>query len=191
MRNIMVVLSLFLCSCSCPPGSVVQVGVVDEGFMVEGTKNLRPGALPFSITTDWTVHDSSLLSDIVERWQGWLGTEQGVVVADDMAQVVLSIGYVPTASEDETILGISRVRFAEDGTILGGEIVLSSDYDYSTGRETLVQAGCHEVGHAVFALADDPGPPTTVDLRSIMSDPLDPLGRLTAADLARLEPYLP
>jgi len=191
MSKIPVVLSFLLCSCSCPSGPIVQVGVTDEAFLVEGEKNLRPGALPFSIVPDWTVHDSGLVPDIVERWHGWLDTEQGVVADGDMAQVILSIGYVPVASEEETILGISHIRFAEDGTILGGEIVLSSDYDYPAGRELLVQAGCHEVGHAVFALADDPGPPTTVDLRSIMSDPLDPLGRLTAADLDRLEPYLP
>jgi len=47
----------------------------------------------------------------------------------------------------------------------------------------------HELGHCL-GLADDPGPPTTVDLRSVMASPLDPLGIVTDHDRALLAPYL-
>lgn len=206
MRKTLVVLSLLLCSCQCPSGEpIIQVGVPDEGFQIadEGML-LKIGPLPFAVTPDWSVQDVALVPDIVNRWRGWLtdaGLNPGLEVAyDDIAQVTVSVGYVPNSGCDvawpgercrPTTLATSHIRYDQDGTILGGDIVLSSDYDYSTGRDLLVVAGCHEIGHVVYALADDPGPPRTVDLRSIMADPYDPLGRPTAADLARIEPYLP
>lgn len=208
MRNLIAVLSLFLCSCQCPSESdepFVQVGIEDEAFQLadEGMP-LKIGALPFSMAPDWTVQDQALVPDIVNRWRTWLidaGYDPGLQVADDgSAQVTLSIGFVPNSGCDTawpgerclpTTLATSNIQYTRDGTILGGEIVLSSDYDYSTGRDLLVVAGCHEVGHIVYALADDPGPPRTVELRSIMAKPYDPLGRPTKADIARIAPFLP
>jgi hypothetical protein len=206
MCKIIVLLSLLLCSCDCQSGEpVVQVGVPDEGFQVadDGTA-LKIGALPFSMAPDWTVQDAALVPDIVGRWRDWLieaGYDPGLQVADDdIIQVTLSIGYVPSSGCEvawpgdrcrPSKLATSNIQYARDGTILGGEIVLSSDYDYSTGRDLLVVAGCHEVGHVVYALADDPGPPRTVDLRSIMAKPYDPLGRPTKADIERITPFLP
>lgn len=199
------VLSLLLCSCQCPSGEpFVQVGIEDEAFQIadEGMP-LKIGALPFSMAPDWSVDDVALVPDIVGRWRGWLsgaGYDAGLRVADDeMVQVTLSIGHVPNSGCEvawpgercqPSTLATSHIRYAADGTILGGEIVLSSDYDYSTGRDLLVVAGCHEVGHVVYALADDPGPPRTVDLRSIMAKPYDPLGRPTEADIERIAPFL-
>ncbi len=206
MRRFITVLSLFLCSCQCPSEEpFVQVGIQDEGFQVaDEVLQMQIGALPFSVAPDWTVQDAALVPDIVNRWRGWLtdaGLNPGLEVAyDDIAQVTLSTGYVPNSGCDvawpgercqPTTLATSHIRYASDGTILGGEIVISSDYDYSTGRDLLVVAGCHEIGHVVYALADDPGPPRTVDLRSIMADPYDPLGRPTKADVDRIAPFLP
>lgn len=206
MRKLMVVLSLLVCSCQCPSGEpFVQVGVPDEAFQIadEGFP-LKIGALPFSMAPDWTVEDVALVPDMVNRWRGWLmdaGLNPGLEVAyDDIAQVTLSIGFVPSGGCDVAwpgeecrpdTLATSHIRYDDDGTIIGGEIVISSDYDYSTGRDLLVVAGCHEIGHVVYALADDPGPPRTVDLRSIMAKPYDPLGRPTRADIERIAPYLP
>lgn len=208
MRRFITVLSLLLCSCQCPSedgGPFIQVGVPDEAFQIadDGTP-LKIGALPFSMASDWTVQDVALVPDMVNRWRGWLtdaGLNPGLEVAyDNIAQVTLSIGYVPNSGCDvawpgemcqPTTLATSHIEYARDGTILGGEIVISSDYDYSTGRDLLVVAGCHEIGHVVYALADDPGPPRTVDLRSIMAKPYDPLGRPTKADIERIAPFLP
>lgn len=205
MRKTHLVLSLLLCSCQCSSDEpFVQVGIKDEAFQItdEGML-LKIGALPFSMAPDWSVDDIALVPDIVGRWRGWLadvGYDAGLQVADDeMVQVTLSIGHVsnsgcevawPGERCQPTTLATSHIRYTSDGTILGGEIVLSSDYDYGTGRDLLVVAGCHEVGHVVYALADDPGPPRTVDLRSIMAKPYDPLGRPTEADIERIAPFL-
>ena len=208
MHKLITVLLLFLCSCQCPSESdepFIQVGIEDEAFQVadEGMA-LKIGALPFAVAPDWTMTDAALVPDMVNRWRGWLtnaGYNPGIEVADDsIYQVTVALGYVPNSGCDTawpgercrpTTLATSHIRYASDGTIIGGEIVISSDYDYSTGRDLLVIAGCHELGHVVYALADDPGPPRTVELQSIMAKPYDPLGRPTKADIDRIAPFLP
>lgn len=184
---------------ACGQDDCVEVGVVDEGFHVaEDGVELHPGMLPAAIAADTTVMDVTLLPEVLERWNVWLSRD-GVartvfVVAEEGEEprAVVGVGYVPASGSDLTgegdPAGIAALDYAEDGEVLYGEITLSSDYAYD--RPTMVQALSHEIGHLV-ALADDPGPPTTVDLRSVMSSPLDPLGELTRHDFDLLLPYLP
>ena len=193
MRNctpILLALALFTCGSSCEPT------YLDNGFLVVDGLELHPGVLPFVVSVDETVEDATLIPEVVEWWNDQVGAEVLLVASpDDVSQVTVSVGLVPLDGSDEDVedgpAGIAYLDFDEDdGTLLGAEVVLSSDIAYD--REMLLLSGLHEVGcHATLALADDPGPPVTVDLRSICSDPLDPLGVLTGHDRDLLEPYLP
>lgn len=181
-------------SFSCPTEDCqVETEVEDNDFHItDGGLQLRPGALPFAVMVDETVEDETLLPEAVEWWNDAVGTE--VLVIDDVApQIVVSTGYVPTPDSDLTgdgdPIGIAYIDYAEDGTVLNGEVVLSSDVAYH--RPTMLKALEHEFGHLPMALSDDPGIDVTVDLKSIMGSPLDPLGELTDHDLKLIEPYLP
>jgi hypothetical protein len=182
----------------------VEVGVVDEGFHVaDDGVELYPCKLPAALLADETVDDAAALPEALDRWHGWTsqdGIDRVAVVeaeATETPRVLVSFGYVPAPDWGETFIsgdvddpvGIAYVDYAEDGEILGAEIVISSDVAYD--HETVVDVLSHEIGHAVFGLADDPGPPTTVELRSILSSPLDPLGELTRHDFELILPYLP
>lgn len=181
----------------------IEVGVVNNGFHVadDGTE-LYPCKLPAAILVDETVDDADALPESLERWHGWTsqdGVDRVAVVeaeATETPRVLVSFGYVPAPDWGETFIsgtaaepmGIAHVDYAEDGEVLGAEIVISSDIAYD--HETVVDVLAHEIGHAVFGLADDPGPPETVDLKSVMASPSAPLGVLTRADFDLLLPYI-
>jgi hypothetical protein len=193
------VLLLVCCGSDCDPPVYL-----DEGLhvTVDGI-TLHPGVLPAAISADDTVEDATLLPEAVDQWNEWLsgdGVDRTVLVVAEPGEtprVTASVGYVPAPDWGEEFadgssaepLGIAYIDFAEDGEMLGAEIVISSDIAYD--RDTVLQVLLHEVGHGFFGLADDPGPPQTVDLRSVMSSPMDPLGVLTDHDFAIIVPYLP
>lgn len=164
--------------------------VVDNDFIVvEGGLALHPGALPFGVAADETVPEGAAEAG-VSWWNETLGRE--VLFVGEPAQVTVTVGYVPPNSDEldgSTALGRTHIDYARDGEVLGAEVTVSSDFAYD--EDTLLQVMRHELGHAAFGLADDPGPPETVDLRSIMASPMDPLGTLTAHDRNIIEPYLP
>lgn len=179
-------------------GSDCEPTYLDEGFHVaEDGVALHPGMLPAALATDDTVEDGTLLPEVLDKWNGWLsrdGTARTVLVVAEEGETpraVVSVGLVPApdwGSADDPA-GIAKLDYdLETGEVLGAEIVLSSDIAYD--RDTLVDVLSHEVGH-FLALADDPGPPQTVDLRSVMASPMDPLGELTEHDFEMLLPYLP
>jgi len=164
---------------------------LDEGFHVtDDGVTLHPGALPATVTA--TAEAEPFAREAVRWWCEAVGAD-ALVYVDGAADVSVDLGLVPASTDDLDSggepLGIARVDYAADGAVLGADVTISSDIAYD--EDTAEQVARHEIGgHAVFGLADDPGPPVTVDLRSIMSSPLDPLGTLTAHDLALLAPYL-
>lgn len=200
MKNFGIIglLSMLLVGCDD-----VQVGVVDEGFMIVddglgGELELHPGELPHVVTWNPEIEDETVVPEAVARVNGWLGVEAFTLGGEGMppATVVCDAGFVPGGAEGywssyygngAESLEWMRVYYDEEGTIYEAYVLLNIDFAYD--HDTSVMAICHALLH-VLGLADDPGPPTTVDLRSAMSDPLDPLGVLTAADLERLQPYL-
>lgn len=182
----------------------VEVGVEDLGFHVaEDGVELYPCVLPAAIAADETLTDETLLPEAIDRWNEWLsrdGVSRTVLVlalAGETPRVTVSVGFTGTpdwgTSLYDAIGGVetgdrTSIDYAEDGEILGAEIVLSSDVEYH--RPTMLVALIHSLGHAPLGFEDDPGPPTTVDLRSIMASPMDPLGELTDHDFELLLPYL-
>lgn len=182
--------AFFALGSDCPPQRVI-----DEGFHVapDGTV-LHPGALPFWVEGDETV-PSGVVEDAALWWNAALGCDALIAAeAGEPAQVTVGVGMVPASTLDIDSggepLGLAVLDYAEDGAILSCAVTISSDIAYD--EATVAQVARHEIGcHCAGALADDPGPPETVDLRSICSSPLDPLGTLTAADRARLEPFCP
>jgi hypothetical protein len=174
---------------------------LDEGFHVtdEGLE-LQPGALPFWVEGDATV-PLGVVEDAVEWWNAAVDCDaDSLFVAEpgDVAQVTVSVGYVavdPMGDVDSDVegspLGVAALDYdLVTGVIRGCEVTISSDIAYD--EATVAQVARHEIGcHCAGALADDPGPPMTVDLESICSSPLDPLGDLTAADRARFAPFCP
>ncbi len=180
MSGRLLALSLLLCAC--------QPTYLDEGWHVadDGTE-LRPGQLPA------TVDATDDCDDVVAEAVGWWA-EQGAaafMLCDGDCDVTVALGYVPASTDDLDTggepMGLAAIDYAEDGTVLSCDVTLSADIAYH--RDTLLQVARHEIGHCL-GLADDPGPPATVDLRSVMSSPLDPLGTLTAHDRALLAPYI-
>jgi hypothetical protein len=195
---------VLLATIVCGGNDCVEVGVTDEGYHVaDDGVVFYPCKLPAALLADETVDDADALPEAIERWHGWAsqdGVDRVAVVEADPTEtprVLVSFGFVPAPDWGETFIdgevddpvGIAYVDYAEDGEILGAEIVVSSDIAYD--HETVVDVLSHEIGHAVFGLADDPGPPTTVELGSVMASPRDPLGELTEHDFEILLPYLP
>lgn len=195
-RMLLVLFALIGC---CGSDGCVEVGVVDESFHVaEDSVELYPMQLPVALAVDETVEDDTLLPEALTAWNAWVEREAtAAALVGETPRVLVSIGLVGTPEWSESIWDIvdgvqdaevTNIDYAEDGEILGAEIIISSDVAYH--RPTVLTALEHAIGHAVFGLADDPGPPTTVELQSIMASPMDPLGVLTEHDRALLEPYL-
>lgn len=174
--------------------------VEDNGFHTPADTGvaLHPGDLPLFVAPDETIDDATLVPEAIGWWNSELSSDNVARLAFleaggiDAPQVVVAYGYVPAPDSDLSgegdPVGIAYLDYAEDGSVLSAEIVLSSDYSYH--RPTMLKALEHELGHTL-GLADDPGVDITVDLMSIMSSPLDPLGELTEHDFDLLEPYIP
>jgi hypothetical protein len=157
---------------------IVDDGLVLQPLALPATVSATPDALPFAL-------------DAADWWNVTLGALV-LEVVDAPTDITVELGLVPATTEDIDSggepMGIARLDYDEAGFITACEIVISSDIAYD--EATVAQVARHELGHCL-ALADDPGPPMTVDLASIMSSPLDPLGELTDHDRALLLPFLP
>ena len=90
--------------------------------------------------------------------------------------------YQDINTEAET----ARLVWDEDYNIIQCSILLNVDLAYD--RETMFRAAIHALGHCL-ALDDDPGITETVELRSVMGSPMDPLGELTDHDRALLQAW--
>lgn len=178
---------LFTLGAECPgPADLDEAWVPWEGGVGQ------PMNLPATVSA--TIGSAPYAQHAVEEWLAALGCP-AIEYVDGPADLEFDLGFTGGDHDDWDLGGetaeLVHLEFAEDGRIIRATCTLSSDLDYPEGESTLEDAAVHCVGHAVFALADDPGPPTTVELRSWMSDPLDPLGELTAADRALLQPFCP
>lgn len=176
--------ALFALGADCPGPADL-----DEGWLVGNGLELHPGVLPATVSADTDA--MPFAEAAVAWWEEQLDCAVFELDLEGNGDVFITTGLVPASTEDIDSggepLGLAELDFAEDGAILGGTITISSDITYD--EDTATQVARHELGHCL-GLADDPGPPTTVDLMSVMASPLDPLGELTDGDAQRLEPYL-
>ena len=161
---------------------------LDEGFHVaDDGVELHPGAMPATVAGDEDT--AGLAIDACAWWADQLGAD--ALVPSEPGYVTVALGLVPASTADLDAggepLGIASIGYSAWGSVLTCDVTISSDIAYD--RDTALQVLRHELGHCL-GLADDPGPPTTVDLRSVMASPLDPLGIVTDHDRALLAPYL-
>lgn len=152
---------------------------LDNGLMVRDGVELHQEQFPIYVYPDGEFDHPSLVNDVIDEFNDIVG-ETIFVVGDSSSEIVVYQGLVPSDYEESTY-DLTMLDYDLDtGNITQCEIILSSDfaYDYDTMHQTLL----HSLGHSL-GLDDDPGPPETIDLRSVMSKPLDPLGRFTEHDL--------
>lgn len=148
---------------------------LDVGWLVRDRVELRPGKVPKRVTGP-----THLVPDAVRWWNAQVGFEAFVSVTVD-ADVVVNI--VPLGAAIQ-LADVTTVHYDKaTGAVQSCLVELNADLAYH--EATMRQALRHGLGHCL-GLDDDPGIDRTVDLRSIMSDPLDPLGRLTLDDRERL-----
>jgi len=168
----------------------IEVGVVDNGFMMtdEGVV-LSPGLLPMTVGIDSTIEDPSAVRESIDLWNRKLETEVFVEV-EDVADVLISENYIAAvmntedsiyniSSYNDSPLDLTETEHAPDGMVISCNVIINVDYAYD--REYSRLGSSHGFGHCL-AFADDPGINETVELRSIMANPIDPLGDVTIHD---------
>ena len=183
--------------------SMMACGPVDEGWMTTPSGvELRPQWAPYMVRGDVSLevdHLEHLLPEVVAWWNDQVGLE--VFTDYDPARpaetdVWVQEGQLPEERNSDlwssatTRGGEAQVRTTttEDfAWIRRCQVTLNVDlaYDEDTMRTVLR----HELGHCL-GLADDPGIDVTVDLRSVMGAPVDPLGELTDLDRDLLVNFL-
>jgi len=168
----------------------IEVGVVDNGFMVtDDGVELSPGLLPMTVGIDATVESPDMVREAIAFWNDRLGMEV-FVETDAVNDISVVEGYIePDIYRDSSIycldsyngseLELAGVRYATDGMVISCDLIINVDYAYD---DEYIRLGAkHGFGHCL-AFEDDPGIDETVELRSIMSNPIDPLGDVTTHD---------
>jgi hypothetical protein len=158
---------------------------LDNGFVVRDGISLNACKFPIKVM-GYDSFDEDVLFRATNSWNSWVGVPVFDFSTDFPADILVSVGFVPVESWDPEYpdrgeAGIAYLEYTALGCITHCEIVISSDIEYDDRYFSKVLE--HELGHCL-GLSDDPGPPITVDLRSVMSRPIDPLGVLTEHDRA-------
>lgn len=170
---------------------------LDNGKLVRDGYELEPYLQPWKLVVDETVDDPDFGFDRSQITEGigwwneqadrdgtdrtWFVEGDSTDVPDVAGVILIDVGYTG-GTEDQPILGNHYFAYSE-GFILYATITISSDITYD--EDTVLAVLKHEMGHAM-GLADDPGPPETVDLNSVMGSPLVLDGELTDHDFELL-----
>lgn len=173
---------------TCSGCDDVQVGIEDNGLLAAPDgRELAPAPWPLTVSADDSVAAEGLggaVSRAASRWNGWIG-QDALEEVDSGGFIEVSVNGLPLEGADDVMdlqdeLELTTVYFDPDTLeVVRCQIVLNVDLAYD--EPTMELAVAHGVGHCL-GLDDDPGPPRTVDLRSIMAKPADPLGELTDHD---------
>jgi predicted Zn-dependent protease len=182
-KLILIITSLLLLGSDCEQQRLAEL---DNGRMLRTGVELRQCEPLAGISGDTRV-----LPDAVDQWNTWADMDGVERTWFAIANGAISVeeGYVPVSEwnpeyPDQGEAGIAAIEYAEEsGCITDCRITLSSDI--ADHRPTLLQVLRHEMGHCL-GLDDDPGIDITVDLRSVMGRPIDPLGVLTPGDFELL-----
>lgn len=189
--SLVVAVSVVLLGSDCEDQRLTNL---DNGLDTHNGYETEPYVLPWSVVVDSEVldpdfgFDRSQITEAVNWWNDnidrdgtdrtWF-TEEPVTGQDGVLHV--TVGFTG-GTEEEPVGGLLEAAYSE-GFILYGTIIVSSDLSYD--EDTVLAILKHEMGHAM-GLADDPGPPETVDLNSIMGSPLVLDGELTDHDFELL-----
>jgi len=170
-----------------------DVSQLDEGaLLADDGEELQAPPWPITVGYDGSITREKL-AGIVEEGPTWWNDQIGEKAVeglgeDDSAFMVFDVNGLPLAGADvldlQDEVELTQVRYdLHTYAIIGCRATLN--YDVAYDEETMRVGVRHAIGHCL-GLADDPGPPVTVDLRSIMAKPMDVWGELTAHDKALL-----
>jgi hypothetical protein len=167
---------------------------------------LEPLFLPVKVIYEQTPVINQLVSDAETFWNNSVsrdGVKRTVVevvsidtVYYDDCIVLIQTGLNDDVVPDQEKYGIhvpekTELSYTRYGLIRNAIITLDlvqiTKLNLSIKRlgETVVR---HGLGH-FLGLDDDSGPPTTVDLKSVMANPVDILGELTSKDFDYIKSY--
>ena len=162
---------IFLLFCACSSAHL------DVGLLERDAGDLY-ACPPLGISPQQDV--SSATDTAVTWWNEQIG-EQVFFLSPYVTDFSVRRGYVPPGDYDPEsttggVAGIARLEYSEDGLITSCDITVSIDISYSW--QTMVEVIKHELGHCL-GLDDDP---YSLDLNSIMSDPMVWRGEVTELD---------
>ena len=170
---------------------------LDEGLLEtdEGVP-LCPLVLPQAVVCHSSCDEAEgdWLQGSINRWNEWLGVEVFRLVTENTYEEMeaeyrygtVFVSVESIAGEDwewdgsqDDANGTAHLAWDEDGSILTTMVII--DYEIAYHLPTVEVTADHELGHSL-GFADDPGPPATVDLNSIMGSPTPLTGSLTDHD---------
>lgn len=179
--------ALFLLGSDC---EARRLDGLDEGFRYAGELEIHPEIIPMAVEGDSSLEPDGLtplIPAVVAWWNDQIGDDEDwFYEAAGAPDITVEANFIALTEMPDDFMAIehdadlAEVRFSTyDGAVISCHCVLNIDlaYDYATMEQGLR----HCFGHCL-GLEDDPGIDVTVDLRSIMSNPLDPLGELTDHD---------
>lgn len=194
----MAILGLLVASCG-PDCGPVTLEDMDHGRLTRDGLELFPEVLPWTVVA---CDHEDLPRDVVQEAMTWWndrvgdelfigGVDQeeldrlelldvqdrpGIVTVN--VEAILWEGWT-VDGEDPNANGVA-VLHGPPGLITAADVVV--DYEISYHRSTVRATLIHELGHTL-GLADDEGPPVTVDLNSCMGSPTPEGCDLTDRDL--------
>jgi len=167
---------------------------MDEAYMqFEGEDMQAP--IPWTVTLDDSIYDPDfgfdplLVEYAINHWHTCTPDlfTLGECLEGEPGCLVISAGYTGDSFDFDGNMEVGCpgvFLWASYGPVIQyGTIVVSTDITWDADEVLYVLE--HELGHAL-ALADDPGPPQTVDLNSTMGSPLVRDGDITYADCQRV-----
>jgi hypothetical protein len=174
-----------------------RIESLDEGFRQIGDLEVHTEIVPMGFYGDesFPENDLALLPAAVEEWWNLQMGQEWLYDDPITPTITAEVNYISLDEMPDNFMAIEHdvdltaVEYSVyDGAMISCHIVLNVDLAYDL--PTMEQGLRHALGHC-FGLEDDPGIDVTVDLRSIMSNPLDPLGELTDHDRELLLEVLP
>jgi hypothetical protein len=171
---------IFLHSCSCSPVFVSH----DNGFVMEGNLVVHQDDYPVLIEceTEYLCEDVSLA---IEWWRseliGFWNESDSMPI---FAEVVDENGTI-FVSEHPTKIGTAGTAYVIFSLLDGDIITVDVHLDPDFWNNWILY---HELGHAIFGLADDD---FRSDLNSIMSSPIIEWSHVTEGDAYRIFRYFP
>lgn len=190
MRQAVLLVVIFCVSCASTQRIFNQrMDSLDNGFMINNGNCVNALSLPISVFPSYGTAYRWVAAAVL-WWNTELDHEFFVIEDNQSTALIYSDHYIEgfTASNQwfdldelysDLTYGRASLGLDENGGIVTQYIELN--YILAHNDRAMIQSLKHELGH-LLGLQDDPGPPVTVDLNSIMADSLIWNGELTRND---------